>query len=482
MPNDNVQRGEKLLNRLQAEGALTSGGKNWLIPAIDPFHDTATRCDGYPDVNVAPSVVQLVKKSVTISHPNPTAGGTWSCNVFNLPWVNDEDMVLRGVQGNLIYSDLQDGSATFGGVVALGQTQVAGESITFKSAQSIQCCTVEESYLRGSARVIAAGFEVTNTTAPINQSGQVAVYRQPQEVLSPASYSLLTGGYNAGSMAGTGSYAHVRPPPATLSDAMLLTGTRTWHAKYGSYNVITLNTLNLPADGDAWCDAMIQSDLTNAENEQTYAWIPALRASPATSTSYILGPSMMALCPFNMSGAYYTGLSADTTLVLTANFYIERFPSRDEADLVTLARPSPGYCARAFELYTAALSDMPAGVPVSENGLGQWFADTVSKVGRFLAPALSAIPHPIGKAAGAIVGGASTIATTFAAPPNAKLDVRRNERRPKAAQEGISASSHDAAQDRRISALEKRTSKLSHRPAAQPKQPKQKARPSGRRR
>jgi len=70
-------------------------------------------------------------------------------------------------------------------------------------------------------------------------------------------------------------------------------------------------------------------------------------------------------------------------------------------DLVVLATPSPEYDPKALEAYSIALQDMPVGVPVAENGIGDWFSGVVNKISNVvgnIAPmaskALAMIPHP----------------------------------------------------------------------------------------
>jgi len=81
-------RAEKLLDKLVRERKLTNKGKDWLIGAIDPFHDTDFTPAGWPDVNNAPSLVQLVKQTITVSRP-PTLlplGTTWDLHIYNTPF------------------------------------------------------------------------------------------------------------------------------------------------------------------------------------------------------------------------------------------------------------------------------------------------------------------------------------------------------------------------------------------------------------
>jgi hypothetical protein len=119
---------------------------------------------------------------------------------------------------------------------------------------------------------------------------------------------------------------------------------------------------------------------------------------------------------FNMIGAYYTGLSLQTTLQVRSIYYIERFPTPLDNNLVVLATPSPPFDPCALELYARTMGSLPVGVPSGENPLGEWFKDVVSKVSSFTTPILKTLAplHPAlgmaamaSKAAGAMSRGNS---------------------------------------------------------------------------
>jgi hypothetical protein len=84
--------------------------------------------------------------------------------------------------------------------------------------------------------------------------------------------------------------------------------------------------------------------------------------------------------PFNSAGAYFTGLPANTVLKINYNIWIERFPSEADRDLCVLAKPSADFDPVALEAYARILQVMPIGVPVAENGFGDWFAGGVASI------------------------------------------------------------------------------------------------------
>jgi hypothetical protein len=107
------------------------------------------------------------------------------------------------------------------------------------------------------------------------------------------------------------------------------------------------------------------------------------------------------VCPYDISGAYFTGLSPQTTLTVDVRWYIERCPTIDEPSLVVLATPSPVYDPIALKIYSEAVHGLPVGVPVSENPLGEWFNKVLMGVSRY-APLIGAALSPMHPAAGQI--------------------------------------------------------------------------------
>jgi hypothetical protein len=146
------------------------------------------------------------------------------------------------------------------------------------------------------------------------------------------------------------------------------------------------------------------------------------------STSYNGANGLCSTAALNTHGLYFTGLSLQTTLAITLNCFVERFPGPQETDLVVLAKPSPQYDLLALEIYSHALHDMPPGVMVKENGLGEWFADVIGKVNNIFGGSLRSLPNPYAQAAGWGMQALDSAAQTFSAPPNAKVGAMSNSR------------------------------------------------------
>jgi hypothetical protein len=205
-------------------------------------------------------------------------------------------------------------------------------------------------------------------------------------------------------------------PPPTIAAAQLFAGTKAWAAELGSYNVAVFNTPDVPAQGVNFTQPLIY----NTSQTDSTVYFPLTTRSNAPNTT---GPSGRALSPsvywteFDMSGSFFTGLSASTTLTVNYIVYIERFPTQDDLDLIVSAKRSPEYDIRALEAYSVISQSLPVAVPFNENGLGDWFKSAVSMASNIL----PMIPHPIAQGLGIAAKAAAGLYDSFDQPPS---DVR----------------------------------------------------------
>jgi len=453
MSSSDVARSQRILDKIGSRLGLTDCGKEWLIAAADPFHDDPVDCRGYPDVNEAASVVQVVKFSAPISAP--IGLGTtenWDAHFHMFPWENNLALIggnytndgatpveewgcflignstttPGGGVGNL-------GSAWFGGLAV--STVLSGQ-VTFdfdgSGANRANSTPFQRSllpYLSGEYRIIAKGFEVINTTAELNIQGLVTAYRQPCASIDSGSTVPIVDAQALGPgvyQSGFPTVINTAMPPINSAEALLLDGSKQWKAKEGAYIVPTLSADELPAGVNQVAPIMRLSELdpsrgtppsagysyalgTSSSGGQTP---PAFQYVPTGSSvawrPIQLGPAFMQ--NFNHAGAYFTGLSPTTTLQVNAIYYIERFPTQQDKDLVVLARHSCREDTIARELYAQIIREMPVGVPQRMNGLGEWFADAVSSAADFISPVLGAIPLPQAQVASKMIGTAGGVA------------------------------------------------------------------------
>jgi hypothetical protein len=118
------------------------------------------------------------------------------------------------------------------------------------------------------------------------------------------------------------------------------------------------------------------------------------------------------LLPFDVSGMIFSGLSGQSTLQVTARYYLERVPSANDINLITLTSLSNTFDPKILELYSRCVSEMPVAVAVGENPLGEWFdtlMDVLSVVSGFGAPIAAALNPGFGIGVKALGYGASAL-------------------------------------------------------------------------
>lgn len=425
MSQSDVSRSERVLNAIGAKVGLTECGRDWLIACCDPYHDKPLNVCGYPDVNEAASVTQVVKLSTQISAPSGVMGN-WDCHVHQFPWLGGASSVnpsLVAGQDEATAFILSNVAASGSKWSGLSIDSVAAGNPTFHYANTTITSPFQDQlhpYLSNEYRVIAMGFEVINTTAELTTQGLVTCYRSPMEDLDSAK-AMFVGFSNQGTSPSVNGLSwqdvlRTSAPPDSASGALLLEGSRQWKAKDGAYIVSTLNSSELPTGGNN-TSLIINLNTSDVVSGKTTAITSpgvldniGFPPTSSTVTIQLLTAPQTNLTKFNHSGAYFQGLSNTATLQVNTIYIIERFPTNLETDLVVLAKPSCRADAAALELYSEVIRQMPVGVPQKMNGLGEWFSDAVSAASDFLSPVLSAIPHPYAQgASAALKGGAGML-------------------------------------------------------------------------
>jgi len=401
-----VNRGEKILNRLVSENKITSTGRDWLVAALDPFHDSQLdNLEGWPDTECGASVVRCIKQSITIAVPTSMAAANWDCHVVVWPFLNSNGATfspnLRNT--NIITGPVfpvSSAVAIAGGVTISGMKSGSSWQMIDNPGfcERIASIDLDNSYTQGAGRLLGMGVEVHNTTADLYKQGSVAVYRQQAENRDPCTLGI----YNTGLTPYSSSFSAqlVRLPPTTLSGVMLLSGSRQWEARDGAYSVMAFSGEENPAIPPAYSVPVVQAAQQDPLENNLDVWSVNCPAPKA-----ILGGQAVMLPqrvhPIHQSGIFFTGLSPQSTLTINVNYFYESFPGPAEPQILVLAKPSAKYDPCVMELYSRLVQELPVGVPVSENGLGDWFLDAATKAAKYLGPVLGALPHPIAKGAGA---------------------------------------------------------------------------------
>lgn len=412
-----VKRSEYILEQLVEERGLTEQGKNWLIAAFDPFHDSRLELIGYPDSNGQSSVLQIVTQTFTVSAPG-NYFDNYDCHIVDFPFMGP--IGAGGKPTNISWSapgdssgaivngrfnnpqSLSNGNVFCGGVQAYVFGSSANNVDIFTGTVLSQVgVTMPLEYMQNPWRMVAKGFEVYNTTAELYKNGSVIVYKQPIQNYLSASGCVYYNSTSVTSSNTTVSTLIMEAPPSTASEALLLTSSRQWDAKEGCYVIPTIHSHEMPTNLGNFTQWL---SYLNTPGDTTF-YGPQMPQFPVTSNS-----SVLAYCPLNQNwteydqfGAIFSGLTNQSTLTVNVRYIIESFPTSGSL-LQTLATPSPVYDPNALLLYAKLTHASPIGVEVRFNGWGDWFNDAISTVAEIAMPAMQSLV-PGGKILSKLAGG-----------------------------------------------------------------------------
>jgi len=406
MASDNKvdRRAKSILNRLVAGRQLSEQGMDWLIAAMDPFHDTEVCLEGYPDIVSSRSITQCVQKTTTVTKPTGLTGD-WDCHLFFIPAVE-----LRNQQFFRASINSQAQLASVSGQLnsicgGLNIIKCGPNENWDRNGQLQNDLRIPKAYSSYKHRLIGVGYEVRNVTAPLYKQGSVTCYKQPMQ-WSQGRSTETTGNPKLFSPT---SFTEL--PPYNAAGAALYPNSRIWDAAEGCYNIVTLNDVENPVTA-AVPKTVVLSDvdfsaIPGATGDLAFAILPTDECAAV-------------VYPYDNVGAVFSGLSEQTALQVTVRYLYERFPTEDNADLLVLARPPSPYDPLALELYARCLRELPSFVMVKDNPLGEWFGKVLETVAN-IAPVIGKVlPFPGAALIGDVVGkGAGAAASVLRPSPAA---------------------------------------------------------------
>lgn len=386
-PEPSIARAEKKIKTLTEKVGASEEGMLWIKEVMDPFSDTRRRTVGFPDLITGNSVIQVVKRAITLDI-GATAQDVHifldtldtAANLTTQPFLDPADP--ESLQNAVLASTVAGVDTHSRGGLVIRKGPVGG-TLNFSSADIT--VPIPNTYVQnGTTRVIAKAFEVHNTSNKLNVGGAVTVYRDTGPIPSLDEKTLMA--YGASSTAyGIGHTAHTLSQiPNTLAKVTNIPGSQTWEAEDGAYVVATMaSQTNNPVEEHH--GALIEPDLGTPAGKLSCN-IYANPSVPQVPRLYATSPKMFS--PFFLCGAYFTGLPPNSQLTINVLYVLERFVSAENLDLVVLAQPSPFYDPVALELYSRAAQRMPHGVKVGWNASGDWIKSVADILGTFGVPGM----------------------------------------------------------------------------------------------
>lgn len=395
----NLDEAEAVFDVIEEETPISHEGRQWLECVLDPFHDKPQFIAGQPSYDQAVTIVQAVTREISIERP-ATASDTdnWDCHIFSTQTSTTEleglgGIILSGPNWEANSNQVGQSGAVMAVSVPMGTpimpvadtNLLAGDYTAIRVISPVTMVKYlvtappeflgmtypDSPYLNGKCRVIGQAFEVVNESKILEVGGSVTVYKLDTQQSTSV-------GYQVNLTTANRFYETVRTqamPPSTLAEATNIPNSQTWHSGQGCYCVQTLagwdNSFSPPQSTSI---SYSSTEMTPGSGTGLIGKSQSFHMQGASGlAAFPRAPSYKKLNNFLTSGAYFVNLPPDTVLRLRLRTLIERAPSLKEQDLLVLASPSPEYDPYAWELYSRAARDLPAGVPLNENAMGDWF-------------------------------------------------------------------------------------------------------------
>lgn len=370
---------------------------NTLMLVTDPYHDYNLSATGYPDGSAIMSAIQRRYSRNTIANPfTLTTGQTWAFHIYSTPLHFKHELSTGTLQGNtLVFGsgtvfqgplNVQFFKYDVGGALIDSITIALGSDSPYNNGNTSQ------------VRTVSFGYELHNTTAEINRSGSLTIYRAP-----PNYHDVNLFSKNAAVVRPFGA-KHINQLPNSIETATNYPNTRTWEAAKGVYSVCLPSPQN-PFSMSIPSNFMLQTGTIPSNYAfQFYDSYETTRIVPTHS-------------PLSCTGVFSSKYSTDQTFTLDFRQILEILPtSNDPTDLSFASTCKP--CDRLFmKMYKQMYTEIPPGVPVSMNAAGDWCRNIV-KIAKTVLPAIGQVPGVIGNVAKV----ASPIVSLIDSKINKKLD------------------------------------------------------------
>lgn len=418
-------------SNLMSRSGCSQDGIAYAKMTLDPFHDSTLTVVGAPDSYTGRSLVYDVRKQVVIDKPASIGAQNWDCHIAAVPFLHQ-----YGSGGTQHYS-VETSTTTFYCNVTDANGAPTGTTVAFPAnspvvyscaPSGVSTFTAEysqtDSALLGldllsgislaatdKFRVIGLAFEVNNTTAEINKQGAVTCYR----TLSSSNYGNMRGFtkfVTAGTTSAVRQYAlrTFQFPPGTVSEAQQMDGV-VWKAADGALVPVVIDFENnapctyncenvLYQTGQNW--SITYGTPAAASGKVSFLPTTMVGTSFINSTAMTQTPagSLSLELPMMQSGAYFTGLSPETSLTLSVRAFIEVFPAPYSVNYA-LARPAPPLDPQLAGLLSSIQGQLQPGYPAGMNAKADFFKSVVGLLGSAykagatpLKLALSAAPDP----------------------------------------------------------------------------------------
>ncbi len=390
-----AKRARAILNELVQSRQLSTEAVNYLAALLDPFHDEPLPSPCWPDGQSARSVPRTEQTLITVNR-GTVPDGLWDCFIIFVPYMKGSTMaaydyntyglapVLRAANVETLapgWNVLKHASGSW----TLASPGIVSEDQNLSPAGN-------QPLWPAARRLVGSGLEVVNTTSELYKQGSVTYWRAATE---RTNVQLVSGASDYR------EYIWTSGMPFSLAEIGVMPDTITEHAKEGAMLIAAPDGVEQPIRNCTGKTLIYGSSNASRLGGPIYCAIPTTGTNQSTFD--------FRDAHFNFSGCFFSGLSSQTTLTMTARYQWEDFPQPYEGSLVSLARPAPPYDPIMMEILTRVIRDMPVGCRQRDNPLGEWFNQIMDTIAA-IAPTLTGLPY-VGAFAGPIGMAAKAAAT-----------------------------------------------------------------------
>jgi len=401
-----IEKAQTVFLRKCAARGLSREIAEYIVKVTDPFHDIPLpNFKGAPVVDAVNCVVHEINDQITISKPASIVTSGWDAHVVLWPWPT---------KCSLMYANMFNKPNSAGGswaitpvaVAITNRTTISGGLCVYPVARNaamttaaigdIQQSLPDVSFFDGEFRPIAAAFEVRSVGANLYRAGSQNIWRIPTPPMTSRAVYNIIGINGSGAITVGSNYAttlRASMPPSNSKEALLVPTTITMAAQQGCYVVARPNSVS--DDISSSMDSAVA--LSDPSETQVIATTTALTTMEPGWVSFVQGFSFtpaggtiqqvntgqtVALGGFDMCGSQYLGLNDLDTLTINVKWVLQRYPTQNQTQLVTLARPPPVIDEVSRTVIGEVLAEMGVGVEVRMNSLGGWFEGLASTIGK----------------------------------------------------------------------------------------------------
>lgn len=429
LASNKVNRGEQVLNRAVAAHKMSECGMKALLAAVDPFHDKPIEgLRGWPDLETGPSVIRHWKQSTTVKAIDDGSSimiYTWpildacTCNITTRR-NSLIDTITPGVSTDVVIAPVT--------ISSYNAANSGLPSLPFVPDASYNHAIPGSYFQDGASRLIGMGVEVHDVTAELYKQGTITCFQIPQTTADVEDVVVKAQTVGALSYTNTAvTAARLNRFPSNLANIMTYPTSRQWDAKEGAYVVVPFSGHENPPNYAEYMTPFVNNtptsvlDAPNALNS-TGRYLGTYATGGVSGDPFIFNAHQYA--PVNSRGIYLTGLNANSTFTITTSFYTETFPVQS-SPLLPMAAPSCPFDPKALALISIIMQEMPVGVPVRENPMGEWFWQAVEGA----IPALAGVASTFFPTFSPLIGGASSAITNYAHRQVAKQHLKAEKPR-----------------------------------------------------